>query len=94
LAQSVYSLRYGLDERGSVSSWDIDGIYIPLRHRCVQTHSESHPASCQMGIGAVTPGVKWRKPEVDHSPPPSSDVKNAWSYASSPAIHLHGVMLK
>jgi hypothetical protein len=38
-------------------------------------------------------GVKRPGREVDHSPPSSSAVKNAWSYASTPPIRLHGVVL-
>jgi hypothetical protein len=32
--------------------------------------------------------------EADHSPPSSAEVKNAWSYTSTPPIFLHGVVLK
>jgi len=31
--------------------------------------------------------------EADHSPPSSAEVKNAWSYTSTPPICLHGVVL-
>jgi hypothetical protein len=31
--------------------------------------------------------------EADHSPPSSAEVKNAWSYTSTPAIRLNGVLL-
>jgi hypothetical protein len=31
--------------------------------------------------------------EADHSPPPSAEVKNAWSYTTTPPIRLHGVVL-
>jgi hypothetical protein len=36
----------------------------------------------------LTPGRK-----ADNSPPSSDEVKNAWRYASTPPIHLHGVVL-
>jgi hypothetical protein len=42
--------------------------------------------------GALSPGVKHPGHEADHSPPSSSEVKNAWSYISTPPIRLHGVM--
>jgi hypothetical protein len=42
--------------------------------------------------GALSLGVKWPEREADHSPPYSADVKNAWSYTSSPSISLHGVV--
>jgi hypothetical protein len=39
------------------------------------------------------PGGKAAGGEADHSPPPSAEVKNAWSYTSTPPIGLHGVVL-
>jgi hypothetical protein len=43
--------------------------------------------------GAPSLGVKRQGIEADHSPPPSAEVKNAWSYTSTPPIRLHGVVL-
>jgi hypothetical protein len=43
---------------------------------------------------ALSLGVKWPGCEADHSPPSSADVKNAWSYNSTPTIRLHGVVLR
>jgi len=37
--------------------------------------------------------VKRPDREADHSPPPSGQVRNAWSYTSTPSIRLHGVVL-
>jgi hypothetical protein len=37
------------------------------------------------------PGVKRSRRYVDHPPPPKAEVKNEWSYTSTPPIHLHGV---
>jgi hypothetical protein len=56
-----------------------------LHHR-VQNGSGAHPASYPMGTGggALSLGVKRPGREADHSPPSSSDVKNAWSYTSTP----------
>jgi hypothetical protein len=31
---------------------------------------------------APSAGVKWLRPEADHSPPSSAKVKNVWSYTS------------
>jgi hypothetical protein len=42
--------------------------------------------------GALSPGVKWPRREVDHSPPTSAEVKKIWIYTSTP-IRLHGVVL-
>jgi hypothetical protein len=39
------------------------------------------------------PRIKRPGREADQSPPPSADVKNAWSYTSTPPIRLHGVVL-
>jgi hypothetical protein len=37
-------------------------------------------------------GVKWLGHEADHSPPSTADIKNAWSYTSTPPC-LHGMVL-
>jgi hypothetical protein len=42
---------------------------------------------------SLSQGVKQPVREVDHSPPFSVEVKNAWSYASVPPVRLHGVVL-
>jgi hypothetical protein len=54
-----------------------------------KTHSASYP----MGTGALFLGVKRPGREADHSPPSSAEVKNGWSYTSTPPIRLHGVVL-
>jgi hypothetical protein len=43
--------------------------------------------------GALSRGVKRPGREADHSPPSSAEVKNAWSYTSTPPICLYGVVL-
>jgi hypothetical protein len=43
--------------------------------------------------GALSLGIKRPGREADHSPPSSSEVKNVWSYTSTPPIRLHGVVL-
>ena len=40
---------------------------------------------------SVVPGVKRQGREVDHSPPFGTEVKNEWSYTSTPPVCLHGV---
>jgi len=42
---------------------------------------------------AISPKVKRPGREANHSPPSSDEVENAWSYASTPLIRLHGVVL-
>jgi hypothetical protein len=37
-------------------------------------------------------GVKRLGHEADHSYPSSAEVKNAWSYTSTPPIFFHGVV--
>jgi hypothetical protein len=39
------------------------------------------------------PGGKLLRRGADHSPPSSAEVKNAWSYASTPPVLFHGVVL-
>jgi hypothetical protein len=31
--------------------------------------------------------------EADHSPPSSAEVKDEWSYSSTPPMRLHGIVL-
>jgi hypothetical protein len=38
-----------------------------------------------MGSDTLSQGVKWLGHEPDHSPPPSAEVMNTWSYSSTPA---------
>jgi len=38
-------------------------------------------------------GVKRLGREANHSPPSSAEVKVTWSYTSTPAVRLHGVVL-
>jgi hypothetical protein len=47
-----------------------------------------------MGTTGSFPGIKLPGREADHSPPSSAEVKNAWSYTSTPTIRLHGVGLR
>jgi hypothetical protein len=44
----------------------------------------------QWVFGALAPGVKWLGLEADHSPPPNTKIKNAWSYTSTNATCLNG----
>jgi hypothetical protein len=53
----------------------------------VQTGPVNHPASCTMGTESF-PGVKRPGCGVDHTPPTSAKVKNAWSYTSTPTYAL------
>jgi hypothetical protein len=71
-----------------------------LGHR-VQIGSGAHLTSYPMGTGDFSLELKRPGREADHSPPPSTRVKNALSYPStSPYVflikyrmRLHGVVL-
>jgi hypothetical protein len=43
--------------------------------------------------GTLSLGVKRSGREADHSPPSSTEVKNALNYTSTPTIRLYGVVL-
>jgi hypothetical protein len=83
---------YGLDDRGFRVRFPARAGNFSL-HYCVQNGSGAHPASYPMGTRGSFPGVKRPEHEVDHSPPSSAEIKNAWSYTSTPPIRLHGVVL-
>jgi len=42
---------------------------------------------------SLNPGVKQRRREADHSLPSSDEVKNEWSYTSTPLIRLNVLVL-
>jgi hypothetical protein len=75
IAQSIYELGYGLTIVVRFPAWAGN---LSLHHR-VQTDS----GACLPPIQWV-PGVKRQWPEIDHSLPSSAEVKNAWSYTSTP----------
>jgi hypothetical protein len=78
------ALGYGLDDRGSRVRFLAGAGNFSLHHR-VQNGSGAHPASYPMGTRGSFPGwVKRKGRDVDHLPPPSAEVKNAWSYTSIP----------
>jgi hypothetical protein len=52
--------------------------------RRIQTSSGVHPGSYSMGTRDSFPGGKVAGLEADHSPPPSTEVNNTWSYTSTP----------
>jgi hypothetical protein len=77
------ALGYGLDDRCSRFRFLAGAGNFSLHHR-VQNGSEAHPASYPMVTRGSFPGVKRPGREADHSPPSSAEVKNAWSYTSTP----------
>jgi len=42
-----------------------------------------------MGIRGSSPGLK----QPGHEADPGAKAKNVWSYAFTPTIHLHGIVL-
>jgi hypothetical protein len=77
------ALGYGLDDRGSKVWFPAGAGNFSLHHR-VQNGSGAHPGSYPMGTRGSFPGGKaagaWSWPLT----PSSAEVKNAWSYTSTP----------
>jgi hypothetical protein len=80
------TLGYGLDDRGSRVRFPAEAGSFSLHHR-VQNGPGAHPASYPMG----TRGDRGVKLTTHLHLVPRS--KNAWSYTSTPRIHLHGMVL-
>jgi hypothetical protein len=78
----VKALGYGLEDRGSKVRFPAGAGNFSLHHR-VQTGCWAHQHRIKWVPGALFPRVKQPGPEADHSPPPSAEVKNAWSYTST-----------
>jgi hypothetical protein len=76
---------YRLDDRGFRIQFSAGAENFSLHHR-VQNGSAAHPVSFPMGSGpgALTLRLKRTGREADHSPPSSSEVKNAWGYTCIP----------
>jgi len=49
------------------------------------------PASHSLGTGVLSWEQRGWGVKVNHSPPSSTEVKNEWSYTSTPPICLHGM---
>jgi hypothetical protein len=82
------ALGYGLDNRWFESRQRL-GIFPPRR----PDRFWGPPSLLSNGYqGLFFLGVKRLGSEADYSPS-SAEVKNAWSYTSTPPIRLHGVVL-
>jgi hypothetical protein len=86
------ALGYGLDERGSRVRFPAGAGNFSLHHR-IQNGSGAPQSPIRWVPGALSLGVKRPGREADHSIPYSAEVKNAWSYTSTPPVRLHGVVL-
>jgi hypothetical protein len=86
------ALGYGLDDRGT-------RVRFPAGMEIFLFTTASRAA-----LGPTQPPIQWvpwalslgeKRPgrEADNSHPSSAEVKNAWSYTSTPPIRFHGVVL-
>jgi len=88
-ALSVEWVDYGLDDRGSIIGRFNEGILFTASRPILRP---TQPP-IQWVPEALSLGIKWPGREADHSTPSTSEVKNAWSYTSTPPVHLHAVVL-
>jgi hypothetical protein len=70
-------------DRGSIPGRHSDGLFFSLRHRARPVLRPIQPP-IQLVPRDITPGIKLPGSETDHSLPYSAEVKNAWSYTSTP----------
>jgi len=82
LVYLVYRLRYALDDPGFESQHGNEISFSSLQRR-YQPPVRRVPGSF--------PGVKRPGRKADHSPRPSADDTNDWSYTSTPPVTLHDV---
>jgi hypothetical protein len=83
---------YGLNDRGSMVRFP-RGLGIFLFITASRTALGPTQPPIQWVPGTLSLEVKRPAREADHSPTSSADVKNSWSYTSTPPIRLHGVVL-
>jgi hypothetical protein len=79
-----------MDERGSIPDRCKGGIFV-FATASRQALRLAEPI--QWVQDALSPKVKRPEREDGHSPPSSAEVKNAWSYSSTPTMRLHVVVL-
>jgi len=72
-------------------SWQGLGIFLFTTASRMALGPTQYPI--QRVPGAFSLGIKRPGREGNHSPPSSADVKNAWSYTSTPPTRLHGMLL-
>jgi hypothetical protein len=75
---------------GLDSWWELEIFLFTTASRMALGPTQPH---IQWVLGALSLGVKWPGCEAEHSHPSSAEVKNAWSYISTPPTGFHGVML-
>jgi hypothetical protein len=77
------ALGYGLDDRGSRVRFPAGAGNFLLTTVSRTALGPTQPP-IQWVTGALSLGVKRLGREADHSPPSCAEVKNAWSYTSTP----------
>jgi hypothetical protein len=82
-AQLVQWLDAWMIEEQWFDLWQGQGIISLLQS--VQTSSGTHPASDSMCTWVSLPRSKVAVGEADHTPPSSAEIKNEWSYTSTPS---------
>jgi hypothetical protein len=60
----------------------------------ISLDDRAHPASYPVGTGALSPGVKRPGREADHLPLSNAEVKNTWSYTSTPPYFIALCLIK
>jgi hypothetical protein len=85
---SRYRTGYRLGARGSIPSRDKRIFSSPVSIRALGPT----PPPIQWILGAISPGVKRQRREVDHSPPSSVEVNNGGAIPPL-FIRLHGVVV-
>jgi len=72
----------------------LHGTVFSYKFNLLSVISGANPVSYPMGT-RVSLGVKWPTREADHLPPSSAEVKNAWSYISTPQyVYLAWCLVK
>jgi len=70
-------------------------IRIPVREKNSLLQNDQTGTGAQLTTYSVVTGfflvVKRPDREIKHSPPPSVEVKNEWSYTSAPPVCLHSM---
>jgi hypothetical protein len=81
LVKSRIAQWYGLDDRGNLPPQGLETFLFTTASRPALGPTQP---PIQWVPGALSLEVKRPGREADHSPPTSAEVKNAWSYTSTP----------
>jgi hypothetical protein len=79
------ALGHGLDDWGSKVRFPAGAGNFSLHHRVQNGSAPSQPA-IQLVLRAISLGVKRPGRKADNSHPSNAEVKNAWSYTSTPPM--------